>query len=64
MTTLSGTTTSSYYNSKCNGNRMKLSICCTAEINKNVASKMVIGNQGKAEKEMYIILFKVYFLVL
>lgn len=25
---------------------------------------MVIGNQGKAEKVVYIILFKVYFLVL
>lgn len=64
MTTLSGRTTSSYYNSKCNGNRKKLSICCTAEINKSVAYKMIIGNQGKAEKVMYIIPFKVYFLLL
>jgi len=62
--TLSGRTICSYYNSKCNGNRKKLSICSRAEINKSVATEMVIDKQGKAEKVMYIILFRVYFSVL
>lgn len=63
MATLPGKTISRYYNSK-TIEIEKLSICCTAEINRSVASKMVISKQGKAEKLMHIILFKVYFLVL